>query len=75
MEEGAVIMTGLNVQRIREALPVIDRQGRGAERMLRVVRDYDAPNVSAKMVRIIMSYAPFVRRVVWRDYSEITAAE
>lgn len=74
MEEGAVIMTGLSVQRIQEALPVVERQGRGTDRTLRVVRDYDVPNVSQKVVRIIMSYAPFVRRVIWRDYSELSSA-
>jgi len=65
MEEGAVMMTGLDVDRVRQALAVLESQGRGAARTLRVVADYTAPNVSAKMVRILLSYTNYVRRVVW----------
>jgi len=65
MEEGAVMMTGLDVDRVRQALAVLESQGRGAARTLRVVADYTAPNVSAKMVRILLSYTIYVRRVVW----------
>lgn len=68
MEEGAVIMTGLDLNRIVDALPIIASQGRGSERTLRLVRDYEAPAVSEKVLRIILSYTPFVRRVVWREY-------
>ncbi len=65
MEEGAVMMTGLDVDRVRQALAVLESQGRGAARTLRVVADYTTPNVSAKMVRILLSYTNYVRRVVW----------
>jgi UDP-N-acetylglucosamine 2-epimerase len=65
MEEGAVMMTGLDVDRVRQALAVLESQGRGADRTLRVVADYTAPNVSAKIVRILLSYTNYVRRVVW----------
>ena len=65
MEEGAVMMTGLDVDRVRQALAVLELQGRGAARTLRVVADYTTPNVSAKMVRILLSYTNYVRRVVW----------
>ena len=67
MEEGAVMMTGLRWERIREALAILDTQPRGADRSLRMVRDYDVPSVSEKMVRIILSYTDYVRRVVWRE--------
>jgi len=67
MEEAAVMMTGLEWRRIQEALGVLEDQPRGQNRGLCVVRDYDAPNVSAKVVRIIISYTDYVNRTVWRQ--------
>jgi len=67
MEEAAVMMTGLKWDRIEQALAVLATQPRGAARALRVPHDYDVPNVSEKVVRIILSYTDYVRRVVWRQ--------
>ncbi len=67
MEEGSVIMTGLGKDRILQALNVIKDQPRGVKRSLRLVSDYSAPNVSEKVVRIILSYTDYVRRVVWKN--------
>jgi UDP-N-acetylglucosamine 2-epimerase (non-hydrolysing) len=69
MEEGAVMLVGLEWQRIREAMKILDEQSRGAERTLRMVGDYCVPNVSEKVVRIIMSYTDYVNRVVWKKSS------
>ena len=69
MEETAAMMVGLNVERVRQALAILEDQPRGANRGLRLVADYSMPNVSDKVVRIIHSYTDFVNRVVWRKTS------
>ena len=68
MEEGAVMMVGLSVERVRQALTILGQQPRGSERMLRLVADYSVPNVSEKVVRIIHSYTDYIKRVVWKQY-------
>ena len=66
MEEGSVMMVGLEVERILQGLEILAGQPCGSERLLREVADYAALNVSDKVVRIIHSYTDYVNRVVWR---------
>jgi len=62
MEEAAVMMVGLKKERILQGLAVLDVQKQGT---LRLVSDYNMPNVSDKVLRIIISYTDYVNRVVW----------
>ncbi|UNC93620.1 non-hydrolyzing UDP-N-acetylglucosamine 2-epimerase [Candidatus Contubernalis alkaliaceticus] len=66
MEEASVMMTGLEINRIQQALEILADQPRGEERLLQPVSDYDVPKVSEKVVRIILSYTDYVNRNVWR---------
>ncbi|KAA0933459.1 non-hydrolyzing UDP-N-acetylglucosamine 2-epimerase [Psychrobacter sp. ANT_H59] len=68
MEEAAVMMVGLTAKRILQGLDILESQARGEERSLRLVDDYSMPNVSEKVVRIILSYTDYVNRVVWKKY-------
>lgn len=68
MEEASVMMVGLECDRVRQALAILEDQQRGDARNLRPVADYSMPNVSEKVVRIIHSYTDYVKRVVWKQY-------
>ena len=65
-EEGAVMFTGMSVERILQAIEILEQQPRGATRLINKVQDYIAPNVSDKVLRTILSYTDYVNRVVWR---------
>jgi|TARA_Y100000294_G_C8568109_1_gene341676 UDP-N-acetylglucosamine 2-epimerase (non-hydrolysing) len=68
MEEAAVMMVGLEVDRVMQGLCILDNQLRGKQRTLRQVDDYSMPNVSHKVVRIIHSYTDYVNSVVWKKH-------
>lgn len=68
MEEAAVMMVGLTAERALQGLEILESQARGDNRSLRLVTDYSMPNVSEKVVRIILSYTDYINRVVWKKY-------
>lgn len=67
MEEASVMMVGLNLDRVMQALSILEDQPRGEKRGMRLVGDYSIPNVSDKVVRIIHSYTDYVMQNVWKQ--------
>jgi UDP-N-acetyl-L-fucosamine synthase len=67
MEEASVMMVGLNSERIMQGLSILKEQSNGEYRVLRLANDYNVPNVSLKIVRIIISYVDYIKRTVWFD--------
>ncbi|MBY5937641.1 non-hydrolyzing UDP-N-acetylglucosamine 2-epimerase [Marinobacter nauticus] len=68
MEETAAMMVGLGTERVLQGLAILENQGRGDERSMRLVVDYSMPNVAEKVVRIIHSYRDYVMQTVWKQY-------
>ncbi len=68
MEEAAAMMVGLSTERVLQGLAILDHQGRGDHRSMRLVEDYSMPNVAEKVVRIIHSYRDYVMQTVWKWY-------
>ena len=64
MEEGAVMMTGLGLERVLQGLAILERQAGYSPRL---PADYAVSDVSQKVVRIILSYTDYVRRNVWKE--------
>jgi len=62
------MMVGLEADRVRQELAILDTQRRGEDRLLRLKDDYCMPNVSDKVVRIVHSYTDYVNRVVWNKH-------
>ena len=69
MEEAVVMMVGLDANRVLQGLEILASQPRGEDRLVRLVSDYSMPNVSHKVLRIILSYTDYVNRNVWRKSS------
>ncbi|MFU9077449.1 non-hydrolyzing UDP-N-acetylglucosamine 2-epimerase [Proteus sp. LHD240705] len=65
-EEGAVMFTGMNEERILQAISILENQPRGNSRLIKKVNDYIAPNVSEKVLRTIISYTDYINRVIWK---------
>ena len=66
MEEASVMLVGLNEERILQGLEVLETQERDSQRSLRAVADYSMPNVSEKVLRIIISYTDYINKKIWK---------
>ena len=69
MEEAAVIMAGLNSERVIQGIEALKNQKVGEKRNLNLVKDYSINNISLKVERIIISYLDYINRVVWQKES------
>lgn len=67
-EEGAVMLTGMSAERVLQAVSILQDQARGSSRLIQKVVNYEAPNVSDKVLRTVISYTDYVSRVVWKNY-------
>ena len=67
MEEAAVMMVGMDIERIMQGLKILETQNKGEERNMLEVSDYTIPNVSDKVLRIIISYTNYIKQNVWKD--------
>lgn len=65
MDEGTLIMTGLNVNRVLESIDVVTKHFEENNNSIKIVSDYETENVSRKVLRIILSYTDYVNRTVW----------
>ena len=65
-EEGAVMFTGMEIDRILQAISILEDQKSGEQRSINIVQDYIAPNVSDKVLRTIMSYTDYVNKFTWK---------
>jgi UDP-N-acetylglucosamine 2-epimerase (non-hydrolysing) len=61
-------MVGLNINNIQHGLKILENQSTGENRILKIVNEYKVPNVSEKVLRIILSYTDYINRVVWKKY-------
>ena len=68
MEEASVMMVGLNPDRIMQGILLLENQEVVLERNFRAVANYSIPNVSEKVLRIILSYIDYINRTVWKKY-------
>jgi UDP-N-acetylglucosamine 2-epimerase (non-hydrolysing) len=66
MDEGTLIMCGLEAKKVMETILVVTAQYSKSKRQFRLVQDYDTDNVSKKVLRIILSYTDYVNRTIWR---------
>ena len=67
MEEASVMMTGVSLERIIQAIDILSFQKRGSDRTLNLVKDYDIKNVSEKILRIIHSYTDYIKKNIWKE--------
>ena len=68
MEETAVMMTGVNIERVTQAIDILMKSNKGEDRRLDIVKDYQSRNISEKVLRIIISYTDYIQRKTWKNF-------
>ena len=68
MDEATVVMTGLNTDRILQAVEIVTSQFQENSQAIKKIQDYNVDNVSKKVVRIILSYIDYIKRTVWSEF-------
>ena len=68
MEEAAVMMTGVNRERVTQAIDILIKSKKGKDRELDMVIDYKCKNISEKVLRIILSYTDYIQRKTWKKF-------
>jgi len=68
MEETAVMMTGVNSERVTQAIDILLNSKKEKDRKLDIVNDYQCKNISEKVLRIIISYTDYIQRKTWKKY-------
>jgi UDP-N-acetylglucosamine 2-epimerase (non-hydrolysing) len=69
MEETAVMLTGVNSERVTQAIDILMKSERCRDRLIDLVDDYKSKNISEKVLRIILSYTDYIKRKIWKKYS------
>ena len=69
MEETAVMLTGVNSERVTQAIDILMKSEICRDRIIDLVDDYKSKNISEKVLRIILSYTDYIKRKIWKKYS------
>ena len=62
------MMTGVNIERVTQAIDILMKINKGEDRRLDIVKDYQSRNVSEKVLRIIISYTDYIQRKTWKNF-------
>lgn len=76
MDVGTLVMSGLQMERVIQAIDLVTKQYNKTKRHFKIVPDYEVENISQKVIRLILSYVDYINRTVWyKKYNEVEIAE